>query len=326
MNLNMLKLQQLPSSFRNRINLFYFLAFIPLFLIFYYNLWGFVIAVYGFAFLFLKNEKLHSATKANNFLRLLGLIITISSFFAYYGLVLVFPRAGFYGSANYIAYLFGLFLVFFDLAALKQAFTPLFFIAAATSSSLVAASLAPLLSPYLDDIAALIVNILRLLGISANLYDFTDFGYSNIPIIGFTTLSGQLVFTSFAYECIGIFSAIVFSIILVIVLSEDPSSWKTKLLASVVGVLGTFALNIVRVTIIYVTDYFYGAEAGANAHYVIGYVLFSAWLALFLYVYSKRQAIRNKILPPHRTSDLSAAKLSFSANRGFCVGFSYITY
>jgi len=66
-------------------------------------------------------------------------------------------------------------------------------------------------------------------------------------------------------------------------------------LASVIGVLGTFTLNIVRITIILLTDYFYGAEAGANVHYILGYALFSAWLVFFLYVYSKRKAIQVKI-------------------------------
>jgi hypothetical protein len=45
-----------------------------------------------------------------------------------------------------------------------------------------------------------------------------------------------------------------------IVLSEDPSSWKIRLAASMTGVTGTFILNIVRVALIYLTDY-YGAEA-----------------------------------------------------------------
>jgi len=43
-------------------------------------------------------------------------------------------------------------------------------------------------------------------------------------------------------------------------------------------------------------DYFYGAEVGASVHYVIGYALFSAWLACFFYIYSKRQTPHAKIV------------------------------
>jgi len=278
------------SSLKDKVNLFYLLASAPLLLILYYDAWILVVAFYGFIFLLLKSQKLRSFKEAIFFQRIFGLVAIIGSFFVYYSLVSVVPGTAFYGSANYIVFLFGLFLVFFDLSALKEAFTPLFFIAAATSSSLVAVWLKPYFSPYLDDIAYLIVNVLRVLGVNA------DLSYSSsIPVLEFTSLPGNFVVTSLAYECLGVFSALVFSIILVIVLVEDPSDWKVKLLASIIGVIGTFALNIVRVTIILLTDYFYGAEAGATVHYIIGYALFSAWLVFFLILYSKRETIKVKI-------------------------------
>lgn len=52
--------------------------------------------------------------------------------------------------------------------------------------------------------------------------------------------------------------------------------------------IGTFALNIFRVTVILLVDYFYGAEVDGTAHYIVGYALFSAWLAIFPYAFSKR--------------------------------------
>jgi len=290
------------SLMKDRVNLFYFLAFVPLLLILYYDAWILVVASYGFVFLLLKSERLRSAKEPKRLQRVLGVIAAIGSFFAYYALRIVVPTAGFYGAINYIVFLFGLFLIFFDASGLKEGFTSLFFIAAATSSSLVASWLKPYFSPFLGNVTYLIVNILRTVGVNAYFYYS-----SSIPIIGFTSLSGNLVLTSFVYECIGVFSALVFSIILVIVLFEDPSGSKVKLLASVIGVLGTFALNIIRVTIILLTDYFYGVEAGATVHYIIGYALFSAWLALFLYIYSKRQSIQMKIQSFRRKSTLPKA-------------------
>jgi exosortase/archaeosortase family protein len=275
---------------KNRMSLFYVLASLPLFLILHFNVWSLVINFYGFVFLLLKNQKLHLVKEANLFHRIVGLVIIASSFFVYYAVVLAIPTAGFYSGANYVVFLFGLFLLFFDLSALKEAFTPIFFIAAATSSSLVATWLEPYFSPYLGNIASLLVSILRILGINANLQYL-----GSIPLISFRSLAGHLVITSFVYWCLGVFSVLVFSIIIVVVLVEDPSGWKIKLLASVLGVLGTFALNIVRITIIFLTDYFYGAEAGATVHYIIGYALFSAWLAVFLYAYSKRNVVQLKV-------------------------------
>jgi len=282
---------RIPSSLKDNLNFFYILAVVPLLPILYYDAWIFVVAFYGFILLLLKSEKLRSLKRPRNLQILFGLIIITGSFFVYYALILVIPRAAFYSAANYIVFLSGLFLVFFDLSALKQAFTPLFFIAAATSSSLIAEWLKPFFSPFLDEITHLLVNILRVLGINATSY--LSYG---VPLVEFTSLSGNIIRASFVYECMGVFSALVFSIIIAIVVLEDTSDWKVKLTASVVGVLGTFALNIVRVTTIFLTDYFYGAEAGATVHYIIGYGLFSVWLALFLYLYSKRRTIQMKIL------------------------------
>jgi len=275
---------------KSKLNLFYFLSFIPLLLIYYYDLWILVVAFYGFIFLLLKSQKLQSAKDPQLSQRILGLILILGSFFVYYAMAPVIRTSGFYGVHNYLVFLLGLFLAFFDKSALREAFTPLFFMAAATSSSIVADWLKPYLSPYLDDIAYLIVNTVNRFGLNASIYHS-----DSATNISFRALSGNYVYASFAYECIGIFSALVFSIILIVVLVEDPSSWKVRLTASAIGVIGTFTLNIGRVTIILLTDYFYGAEAGANVHYVIGYALFSAWLIFFLYMYSKRMSIQTRI-------------------------------
>jgi exosortase/archaeosortase family protein len=290
---------RIPLFLKDKISLFYLLAFFPLLLILYYNVWSLVIALYGFLFLVLKNQKLRSIKEATALSRILGLAAIIGSFFLQNALRLAVPTAAFYGGANYFIFLFGLFLVFFELSGLKEAFTPLFFIAAATSSYVVASWLKPYFSPHLYDIASPIVNILRMLGVNATLNNL-----GSIPLISLRSLSGNIVRAYFVYECIGVFSTLVFSIILVVVLIEDPSGWRAKLLASAIGVLGTFALNIVRITIILLTDYFYGAEAGATVHYIIGYALFSAWLAFFLFIYSKRKAVHAKIKSFAHRSDL----------------------
>jgi exosortase/archaeosortase family protein len=149
--------------------------------------------------------------------------------------------------------------------------------------------LKPFLSPYANDFAHIIMNILRTLGIDANIYYL-----GTTPIITLPSLSGRVVQGAFVYGCMGVYSVLVFSILLVVILFEDPSSLKVKLSYSIVGLLGTFALNILRITIIVLADYFYGAAVGATVHYVIGYALFSTWLAIFFYVFSKRQVISGK--------------------------------
>jgi exosortase/archaeosortase family protein len=297
----MMKLSLRPLS--DRINLFYILSFVPLLAIFAFTPLGVIIPFYGFLLLVLKQQKLHEIKKSGFFQKILGAVFAVGSFFVYYALVVLFPTIPFYEAANYAVYIFGLFLIFFEFSALKEAFSPLFLIVAATSSSLISAWLKPLVEPFTISVARILVGILSILGINAYASD-----QAIPPIVTFVSLSGRTVITSFEYECLGVYSALVFSIILIVILFEDTSSWKVRSAYAIVGFVGTFALNIVRVTVIYLTDYFQGEEIGAIVHYVIGYALFSIWLGFFFYMYSKRQTLRTKIrslLPKTTRNDLT---------------------
>jgi len=284
------RLNRAFSSFlRNRMNLFYLLAFIPLLLLVYYHVeWPFavVIPIYGYILLLIKKHNLSLRHEADNIQRIIGLLVILGSFFVYYALVPFFTSPSFYGSANYAVYIFGLFLMFFDISALREAFTPLFLIVAATSSSFISRWLEPHLTPYIPHFTSLIVAVLRTLGLRVTTED------PNIIVL--YTLKGPLR-TEFVWGCVGVTSTLIFSIILVIIMFEESSNPRTKILWSIAGILGTFALNIIRVIIIYLTDYYYGFEVGGQVHYVIGYVLFITWLAIFFYTFSKRQFILGKI-------------------------------
>jgi len=287
---NKARLPGFLSTVQSRANLFFILAFPPMLLIFLYSPFSAVIPFYGFLLLFLKHQKLSTLKGASLIQEILGVIVVVCSFLAYYGAVLIYPQAAFYSPANYIIYLLGLFLIFFELPTLKEAFAALFLIVAATSSTLISDWLKPFLSPFANDFAHIITGILTTLGVNANLSYL-----GNTPIISVLSVSGRTVSGAFVYECIGIYSMLVFSIILVVILFEDPSSLKVKTAYSLIGLLGVFALNIVRVTMIFLGNYFFGIEVGSTIHYVAGYVLFTAWLVFFLYIYSKRQTIHTKI-------------------------------
>ena len=273
--------------FKSRLNTFYVLAFAPILLIMYYHVkWPFpvVIPLYGFLLLLIKKHDLSLCHEAGSIQKLFGLIFVLSSFFVYYALVPFFPGMAFYGPANYVVYVFGLFLVFFSIHALREAFTPIFLIVAATSSSFMSEWLEPYFTPYIPRYVSLIANILRTLGIGVTTHGQRIVLY---------TLKGPLNLL-FVWACVGVASMLIFSIILVVTLLEESASLKTKLVWAFVGIIGTFVLNIVRLTIIFLTDYFYGFEVGGQVHYVIGYALFIAWLVIFFYMFSKRRVISEK--------------------------------
>ena len=192
---------------KKRINLFYLLSFIPLILIAYYEVFYVVIAMYGFILLLIKKSSLSNRHEAGKIQKVLGLTIILSSFFVYYALDPFFESLAFYGGANYVAYIFGLFLVFFDISALREAFTPLFLIVAATSSSFISRWLEPHLTPYIPHLISLIASILRTLGVGVKTY--------HPNLIELQTLKGPLL-TEFVWGCVGVHSTLIFSIILVL--------------------------------------------------------------------------------------------------------------
>lgn len=282
------RMQRLKALLKNRVNLFYILAFIPLVLVSYFNVFGAIIPTFGFLLLFLKKDDLSFHLRTNLIERVLGFFIVFASFFLYYMLVpFIFSSLTFYGGPNYIAYIFGLCLAFFGFSSFRNVFTPLFLMVAAASNRFVSEWLGFYLSPYVvPSFTSLIAGILQTLGIGVET--------PSPSVIVLQTWKGALPIL-LVWSCVGIDSILIFSIILVIFLFEDESNTKTKVSWSIVGIIGTVLVNIIRVTLIFLTDYFYGSEAGGRFHYTVGYILFFAWLAFFFFVFSKRQGILRRI-------------------------------
>ena len=270
-------------------DLFYALAFIPLLIVFYFNVFGSIIPTMGFFVLLLKKEELPIRLTTNLIERTLAFFAILGSFFLYY----ILHPLGFlsptipYGGPNYIVYIFGLCLLFLGLSSLWKVFTPLFLMVAASSNRLVSTWLGNHLSSIVvPSFTSLIANILKVLGISLTT--------SSGGVIILQTWNGPLP-VRIIWECVGIDSLIIFSIILVVLLVEETVKTRTRVLWSSIGIFGTVLVNIIRVTFIFITDYYFGFEAGGRFHYTAGYILFFAWLAFFFFVFSKRQAILKRL-------------------------------
>lgn len=288
-----MKWQKFHGVLGDKLNAFYILAFLPLLLIGYYryaffsNPQGVLIPLYGFLILLMKKDRLSEcALETNALQRFLGAFIVLSSFFLYYMIAPFIPWVGFYGVANYTVYLFGLFLVFLRISALKQAFSAFFLI--------VAGALAGLSFQWIEFHTEFTVpyyvhlfsSVLGLFGIKNTM--------SNPTTIMLSTSRGLLP-VLFEAGCIGVYSLLIFSIIIVVTMAETSVGRRTKLLWSILGLVGVFALNILRLLIVVVSMYFYGWDFGQRVHQVIGYVLFLSWIAIFLLLFTKRQIILGKI-------------------------------
>lgn len=281
----------------NRSKSFYALAFIPLVLMSYFysregaSPYALAIPLYGFIILVIKRHKLFPRPEAGAIQKVFGLVVVLASFLVYFVVSPFFPNAGFYGFANYSLYIVGLFLVFFDVNTLKEAFSPLFLIVASLMGSFVSDLAKSYFTPYLPHFTSFIAGVLRAIGILAT------YSSSNPNVIVLYTSKGPIALM-IIWGCIGFISIFIFSIILIVIMFEDPSSTKTKVIWSILGVLGTFFVNIFRIVTIFVGFYFYGYEYEI-VHLYIGYVLFILWSVIFLYLFSKRNVISQKIRMAH---------------------------
>ena len=282
-----------PFLLKNRLNLFYILAFAPLLLIQYFGYVAFarvfaaLIPLYGFLLLLIKKEKLSVFAEPSRVQQLLGLILMIASFFVYYAVIMFYPQVQFYGVANYTVYIVGLFLAFFQVSALKESFTTLFLIVAAIGSGFAGKWMEFYLEPWVPYFVQIMGVILWILGIPVTIPNPRTFSLQ-MP-------DGRIMHLGVEAGCIGIYSFLTFAVIIVVTMMEDPSSLRTKLLWSVAGIIGTFCVNIVRVSFIFVVIYYFGYKDWGKIHTNIGYILFIIWLGFFFLIFSKRQAILSKL-------------------------------
>ena len=281
------------SLLKNKLNLFYILAFAPLLLIQYFgyvarrDFFAALIPLYGFLILLIKKDKLSVFAEPSRLQQLVGLIFMIASFFAYYAVALFYPQAQFYGVTNYPVYIVGLFLLFFQASALKESLTTIFLIVAVIASGFGEEWMEFYMEPLVPIFVQIMGFVLMVLGIPAKIANPNTF---SIEMLG-----GKTMYLGVEAGCIGIHSFLTFAIIIVVTMMEDPSSPRAKLLWSVAGIIGTFFVNIIRVSLIFVVVYYFGYEEWGKIHTPIGYILFIIWLAIFFLIFSKRQTIISKL-------------------------------
>ena len=107
------------------------------------------------------------------------------------------------------------------------------------------------------------------------------FGIEAYP--GLTTVSvGKAVGQSFeiSWNCIGWQSVVLLGISFFTGL-QGPYKLYTKLQTVLIGVLGTFLINIVRITIVVLIAYYFGRVAGLVFHDYFSTMMIIAWLFFF---------------------------------------------
>jgi len=125
-------------------------------------------------------------------------------------------------------------------------------------------------------------NLIRLLGIPASIqYD----------LISYTSLTGESVNLLITPECTGIWSLGTFTIMALLVLISFPEALKKRgtYILLVIGYIGTYAGNILRIGAISMSGYLYGPTGAIEkTHLHFGWIFFLCWMTVFWYYFFTR--------------------------------------
>jgi exosortase/archaeosortase family protein len=139
--------------------------------------------------------------------------------------------------------------------------------------------------------------------LSAPLLPFTIFfGTLLLSVIGIpATINGDLVYyisktgdpiyLQITPECTGIWSLGTFTIMALLVLITFPEALKKRstYFMLMIGYLGTYAGNILRIGAIAMSGYLYGPTGAIeNTHLYFGWIFFLCWMIVFWYVFFTR--------------------------------------
>jgi len=294
------------AALKSKSNLFYLLALMPLGLIAYYlyfsgqnflgislpyyrerSLLAILMPFYGLLILYLKKDELPLSKIVSRPAQLVGITVIVASFPIFFLTTSINVSAlHAAGAIFYALCIIGLLLLFYDVSALRKSSSALFLVVAGGLSYYIGEWLEFYSEPLVPYFVQAMIPILNTLGVPATTHNPTT------TTIFLTTPKGNVP-VLFAAACIGIYSILAFSIVIIVTMIEEPARLRTKLIWSTAGIIGTFSINVIRVSLIGWVIYYYGYERWGIIHSWIGYTMFLAWIGFFFIVFAKRQAIKN---------------------------------
>jgi len=122
-----------------------------------------------------------------------------------------------------------------------------------------------------DFLASAITSILNLFTINAS-------ASSSVVTIHATQGIFSLVIDK---DCTGLKSMLAYGSLAVLMILDVKTTYARKALCTIIGFVGTFFLNILRLLTIFLACYFFGIDAALAAHTYLGYSIFIIWVFLF---------------------------------------------
>ncbi|MBO3810044.1 MAG: exosortase/archaeosortase family protein, partial [Candidatus Brockarchaeota archaeon] len=96
--------------------------------------------------------------------------------------------------------------------------------------------------------------------------------------------------------CTGVKGMLAYGSLAALLVFDIKTSLRRKIIATLIGLLGTLLVNILRLALIFLTVYFLGIDAGLLIHTYLGYSLFIIWVLSFW-------TVAFRYLTPHKPDE-----------------------
>lgn len=128
--------------------------------------------------------------------------------------------------------------------------------------------------------AACAATLLDLLGYSFSM-SYSP-GTSAMPIIRTRAVDGQMVSIGIVWPCAGVHSLFLYTLIILLLFKKSNMSSFRKLLYFIVGAIGTYLVNVLRIITYFFIRINSGLTAAQTFHDVYGELLFVTWILLYI--------------------------------------------
>jgi len=131
--------------------------------------------------------------------------------------------------------------------------------------------------------AAVTAALFDLLGYSVRLFFPVQTAESYLPSLT-VTMGGRTASGTIAWACAGVHSLLLYMLIILVFFKKSDISAFRKLLYFIIGLFGTFFVNVLRVFSIFIIILDQGSEAGMIFHNTYGEIYSLIWIFLYILI------------------------------------------
>ena len=113
-------------------------------------------------------------------------------------------------------------------------------------------------------------------------------------VLNLVSITGDPLSATITPECAAFTSIGVFIALFALMTLDTRMIWKKVWWLFLLGLVGTWLQNILRILVSVAAGYFWGKDALLAMHYNAAYVIFPLWFALFAFIYLKQAGWRSK--------------------------------